>query len=154
MGRRYLGIDLGTKRIGLAVGEADGVVSPVRTIAASGDVTRDATAIVQAAAEYDATGIVIGLPLNMDDTEGPQAKLARRVAEAVRKVAALSQPDSMPDYEIHLHDERLTSHAADGLLTGRELTHKQKKARHDAMAAQVLLASFLASHGETSSEGS
>ncbi len=144
MGVRYLGVDFGTKRIGLAVSEPDsGVVSPLKVIEARQDVEANALAILEVAVEYDVGGVVIGLPLNMDGTEGPQARFSKQLAEAVRK-AAQGRPGGSGQMRIHLHDERLTSHAADERLLDRDLTRKKKKARHDAVAAQILLESFLA----------
>lgn len=137
---RYLGVDLGTKRIGLAVGESGGgVVSPLKIIEAHPQSDRNAGAILRAADAYGAEAVVIGLPLNMDGTEGPQAKLSRRLAEAIARISPLV---------VHLHDERLTSHAADHKLLERDLTRKQKKARQDAVAAAILLESFLQSRPE------
>jgi len=142
MGIRYLGVDLGTKRIGLAISEPDtGVVSPLSVISARDSLDENASAILQAAEEYDAGEIVIGLPLNMDGTEGPQARLSKQLAEAIRK-ASRARKDA-PTMQVHLHDERLTSHAADRRLLDRDLTRKKKKARQDAVAAQILLESFL-----------
>jgi putative Holliday junction resolvase len=136
---RYLGVDLGTKRIGLALAEpGGGVVSPLRVIEAKPQAVGNARAILEVADEYAADAIVIGLPLNMDGTEGPQVKLSKLLAGEIRKLCSLP---------VHLHDERLTSHAADGRLVDRGLTHKGKKARHDAIAAQILLESFLDSLG-------
>ena len=141
---RYLGVDFGTKRIGLAVSEPEtGVVSPLKVIETGQSVEQSAAAILDTADEYDAGGIVIGLPLNMDGSEGPQARLSKQVAEAVRK-AAQARPGTSGVMQIHLYDERLTSHAADERLLDRDLTRKKKKARHDAVAAQILLESFLA----------
>lgn len=145
MKTRYLGVDLGTKRIGFALSDPDtGIVSPLRVIEAGSDLTEIVRAILDVASEYGANGVVIGLPLNMDGTEGPQARRSRSLAEAIRRSVAdrTTEPQGGP-FEIHLHDERLTSHAADDLLTGRELTRKKKKRRHDALAAQVILQSFL-----------
>lgn len=138
MSPRYLGVDLGTKRIGLALSEPGGIVSPLVVLSAGPTVEDSARAILEVAGEYDAGAIVVGLPLNMDDTEGPQAKLSRSLAEAIGRLSGLP---------VHLHDERLTSHAADRLLVQRDLTRKKKKARQDAVAAQVILESFLASRG-------
>jgi len=136
---RYLGVDFGTKRIGLALGEtASGVVSPLRVIGAKSEAAKNARLILQAADKYAADAVVIGLPLNMDGTAGPQAELSRSLA------AVVSELGNLP---VHLHDERLTSHAADQRLLDRDLTRKQKKSRHDAIAAQVLLESFLQHQG-------
>lgn len=133
---RFLGVDLGTKRVGLALGEAEtGVVSPLKVIAASVQLADNARQIVAVADDYGADAIVVGLPLNMDGTEGPQAKLSKSLQTEIGKLCNLP---------VHLHDERLTSHAADGRLLDRELTRKGKKSRQDAVAAQILLESFLA----------
>ena len=141
---RYLGVDLGTVRIGLALSEPGGIVSPLAVVPARPTAEENAREILKAAADYDVDGIVIGLPLNMDDTEGPQAKLSRKLAEAIERLAASG--GSRRPLAIHLHDERLTSFDADQRLIGRELTRKKKKARQDALAAQVLLQSFLETH--------
>lgn len=138
MSSRYLGVDLGTKRIGLALSEPGGIVSPLVVLPAGPTVEANARAILEVAGEYGAGGIVVGFPLNMNGTEGPQAKLSRLLAEAIGRLS---------DLPVHLHDERLTSHAADRLLVQRDLTRKKKKARQDAIAAQVILESFLASPG-------
>lgn len=134
MAGRYLGVDLGTKRIGLALSEPGGIVSALCVLPAASTPAENARAILTVAEEYGAEAIVIGLPLNMDDTEGPQARHSKALAAAF---AALSP------IPVHLHDERLTSHAADGRLAERELTRKKKKARQDAIAAQILLQSYL-----------
>jgi len=110
---RYLGVDFGTKRIGLALGEtASGVVSPLRVIGAKSEAAKNARLILQAADKYAADAVVIGLPLNMDGTAGPQAELSRSLA------AVVSELGNLP---VHLHDERLTSHAADQRLLDRDL---------------------------------
>lgn len=140
MDGRFLGVDFGSKRIGLALSAPGGIVSPLRVLPASPDVATNAQAILAAAADYDVTGIVIGLPLNMDGTEGPQAKLSKTLAGELEQLIA-SRGGVI---RIHLHDERLTSHAADRRLLDRDLTRKKKKARQDAIAAQILLQSFLA----------
>ena len=87
MSKRYLGVDLGTRRIGLAVGDSEGgVVTPVDVLDARPTPEANARAILEAADEYGVDGIVIGLPLNMDGTEGPQAKLSRSLAKAIQEI--------------------------------------------------------------------
>ncbi|HSW44876.1 MAG TPA: Holliday junction resolvase RuvX [Phycisphaerae bacterium] len=132
---RCLGVDLGTKRIGLALSEPGGIVSPLAVLPARPNPEENAGEILRVAGEYAAEAIIVGLPLNMDGTEGRQAKVSRSLADALRRLSPLA---------VHLHDERLTSHAADARLVERGLTRKGKKARQDAVAAQVLLESFLA----------
>lgn len=132
---RYLGVDLGEKRIGLALADSEtGVVSPLRVINARPGLLENVQAILAVVDEYAVEAIVLGLPLNMDDTEGPQARFSRMAAEA------LGRASSLP---VHLHDERLTSHAADQRMTERDLSRRRKQARQDAVAAQILLESFM-----------
>ena len=131
----YLGIDYGTKRIGLAVGDdVTQTASPVTTVTAQGQADRDADAVAAVAEEYGAAAFVLGLPLNMDSTEGPQAKLVRAFGAVLAARAGL---------KVHYVDERLSSFAADELLRPAELTRKKKKGVQDAVAAAVILQTFL-----------
>jgi putative Holliday junction resolvase len=91
--------------------------------------------IAKQAHEHNVDGIVIGLPLNMDDaSEGPQAKKVRVFGERVA---------SMTGLEVRYQDERLTSVQADWKMSQSGLTHKQKKSRRDALAAAAVLEEFL-----------
>lgn len=130
----YLALDVGDKRTGLAVGDdGSGVVSPAGTIEAPpGDELL--RRVVKAVHDHGPDEIVIGLPLNMDGTEGPQAAkvrdFGRRVAEAT----------GLP---VHYQDERLTSFAADQRMARTGRTHKEKKQLRDALAAAEILRDFL-----------
>lgn len=129
------GVDYGTRRIGLAISDASGTIaSPLKTLAASGDSTGDARAVSSAVAEFDVAEWVVGWPLNMDGSPGPQARLSEEFAAALR--ACTGQP-------VHLFDERLSSQEADTKMAMSGLTHKKKKARRDALAALVILQSYL-----------
>ncbi len=130
----YLAVDLGEKRTGLAVGDDQtGVISPAGVIElAPGRLLLEA--IVRAIGEHGPDAVVIGLPLNMDGTEGPQAG---RVREIGRQLAALT------DRPLHYQDERLTSFAAEKRLDRSGRTHKEKKALRDALAAAEILRDFL-----------
>lgn len=143
---RLLAIDLGDKRTGLAVGdESSGIVSPVGVI--ERPVTQEAALIgeiVRAARDQDAGALVVGLPLNMDGSEGPRAKIARALGERIGGEAGLA---------VHFFDERLTSVDADWAMSQSGLTHKQKKARRDALAAAAILRDFLAMRGSGAGEG-
>lgn len=135
---RHLGIDYGRRRIGLAISDPETqVVSPLRSLQAHGDPPRDAELVRRAAEEHDADGFVVGLPLNMDGSEGVQARLTRRFAEALE--AQTGRP-------VRLFDERLTSFAAEELLKTRELTVRQRRQRRDALAAQCILSEYLKAH--------
>ncbi|UCC29505.1 MAG: Holliday junction resolvase RuvX [Phycisphaerales bacterium] len=132
---RFMGIDYGTKRIGLAVGDTDaGVASPAETIDARAGVTDQVRAVGSAAREYQVDAFVIGLPLNMDGTEGDQAKVTREFGEA------LARTTGRP---VHYWDERLSSRSARELLQPAGLTHKKRRAVEDSIAAQVILQGFL-----------
>ncbi len=132
---RYLAIDLGGKRTGLAVGDdQSGIVSPLGVVEAKADAQR-IDAIARHLAREGADALVVGWPVNMDDSVGPAAKRARAFAVALG--AAVRLP-------VHLHDERLTSAEADEQMARSGLTHGQKKARRDALAAAAILRGFLA----------
>lgn len=145
---RYLALDLGDRRTGVAVGDAiTGMAAPVEVIEVSvahGGGEHFLRAIDRIVEEHlgppappgrEASGaIVVGLPLNMDGTEGPRARIVRELA---RKVGERT------GREIHFQDERLTSADADWRLARTGLTHKQKKERRDALAAAAILEDFL-----------
>ena len=76
---RYLGIDSGTKRIGVALSDARKIVSPLKVLQSAGNQEQDARQILEVADEYGADAVVLGLPLNMDGTEGPQAKFIQKI---------------------------------------------------------------------------
>ncbi len=132
---RYLGIDHGSKRIGLAVGDSStAIASPLATIAARGRAADDVRTIVESISDYDIDTFVVGLPLNMDGTEGPQAKLTRRFGDE------LGRETGIP---VQYWDERLSTNTARELMIPAELTRKKRKNRLDRVAAQVILQSFL-----------
>lgn len=131
---RYLAIDLGGKRTGLAVGDdASKLVSPLRIIELppGDELIRQ---IATAAAEHEPDAIVIGLPLNMDGTEGPPANGVRAFGEKLHQVL---------DLPIYYQDERLTSFAADQQMARSGRTYRQKSQRRDALAAAQILRDFL-----------
>ncbi len=131
-----LGVDYGLKRIGIAVSDADERIALAgRMLQASGDPKRDAQTVLAEARTYGATALVVGLPINMDGTEGPQAELTREFANALRRASG-----SMP---LEFWDERLSSAAADWSLDAMELTKGKRKARRDIISAQVILQGWL-----------
>jgi len=94
---RWLGLDHGTKRIGIAVGDAaTKIASPVAPLSA--DSADLAVQIARLAAQYDAVGIVVGWPINDDGSEGPQARQARQFAADLAGKTHL---------DVRLWDERL-----------------------------------------------
>ena len=138
-----LGVDLGDKRTGLAVGDREtGIVSPVGLIEqpmrGGDDGAALVDAIIEAVRGFDAERVVVGLPMNMDGTEGQRAKLVREFG------AGLDRALEEAGFEgVVYHDERLTSVDADWAMSGSGLTHKQKKLRRDALAAVALLRDYM-----------
>jgi len=136
----WLAIDHGTKRLGLAVGDTTSqVATPVKVLKAT---PADAALeeILCLARQYHSDGIVVGWPINMDDSEGPQAKAARSLAKELADISEL---------EVRLWDERLSSFQADSYMAGK-LTRKKRRARQDAVAAAVILEDFLTHDGPNS----
>jgi putative Holliday junction resolvase len=131
---RYLGVDVGRARIGLAL--ADDVLRtarPLRAVVRRGEAATLAD-IGETAREYEVGCVVVGLPLNMDGTEGPSARHARVFAE--RLSAALGVPAV-------LHDERLSTFEAETRLRDQGFSGKDRRARVDAEAAAVILQGWL-----------
>lgn len=135
---RLIGIDYGTRRIGIAMADSRGVIiTPAATLKATGTASKDALLILDWAAQNDAAGIVVGLPLNMDGSDSTQTKLARAVAEELRQRGALP---------VELWDERLTSFQADQFLDAADVRPSRRKGLRDALAAQVILQSYFDAH--------
>jgi len=134
---RYLAVDLGDRRTGLAVGDDETtLISPagVIEIPRARQAARLVDAIRNAVEEHAAGAIVLGLPVNMDGTEGPRAALVREFGKALADAAGVP---------VEFQDERLTSYAADQRMAGSGRTHGQKKRLRDALAAAEILRDFL-----------
>jgi RNAse H-fold protein YqgF len=133
---RILGVDLGARRIGLAVSDPGGVIaSPLGIIERSGDAQKDRIAIVDAATEAGATVVVVGLPKEMSGRMGPAAKAARAEVEALRALA--------PALRFELVDERMTTVIAQRSLIGAGVKRRDRKQKVDKVAAAVILQSYL-----------
>jgi putative pre-16S rRNA nuclease len=134
---RILGIDYGTKRIGIAIGDAETrIATPLKTLPGRGDTVNDAAGIAELAAQEEAAAIVVGLPISMNETESPQTKLTRKFAADLARLAA--KP-------VHLQDERLSSFAADESMQQAGLDPRKRKHRgvSDRVAAQKILQAYL-----------
>jgi putative holliday junction resolvase len=131
-----LALDLGDRRIGVAVSDETGLLaSPVATLQRVGP-KKDLQTVAELVRQHEAEEVLVGLPLNMDGSEGPQAAkvrafmggLARRLGSAVPVVA---------------RDERLTSVAADELLRERGVARGKRKGVIDQVAAVLILQEHL-----------
>jgi putative Holliday junction resolvase len=132
---RYLAVDVGDKRTGLAAGDdVVRLVQPVEVIQVPrGPALLDALA--RAVERHGPDALVVGLPLNMDGSEGGAAKSVREFG------ALLAQRTRLP---VHYQDERLTSFEADERMARSGRTHREKRELRDALAACAILEGFLA----------
>ena len=129
---RYLAIDYGDKRTGLAICDsAETIASPLAIIEGQKELTKKIAEVVRT---ENVEAIVLGLPLNMDDSRGFQAKKVLQFAKQLKN--HLNIP-------IHFQDERLSSFSAEQRLASAKFTRKKKKKRLDAVAAAEILEAFL-----------
>jgi putative Holliday junction resolvase len=137
---RIVGVDLGRKRVGLAISDASGILArPLRTLVRNtsdaGAATEIAAAIASLAREDDGVeAVVIGLPTRLDGSDTEQTSHVRRMADRLR--ALIAAP-------IVLQDERLSSREAESRLAVNERDWRKRKARLDAAAAAVILQDYL-----------
>ncbi len=135
---RLLALDLGTRRVGVAVSdELRLTVRPLPALARSSwkKLLRE---IIKLRAQFDAQGVVVGLPLRLDGTEGDAAAAARRVARNLELSLGV---------HIFLQDERLTSHEAEASLRAAQFTENELKEQLDSAAAALILRDYLVRDG-------
>lgn len=134
-GQRLMGLDLGTKTIGLAISDPGlSVASPIGTIRRT-RFTEDARALARLMQERGVGGLVLGLPINMDGSEGPAAQRTRQFAANL-----LERPDLMGgEVEIAFWDERLSTSAVTRMMIEADMTRKRRAEVVDKMAAAYIL---------------
>lgn len=133
-----LALDIGGRRIGVAV--CDKLAISVRGIACLFRKDQGwSRQVIKLAEQYGCKGIVVGLPLNMDGSEGDQAEDCRKVAGELRELS---------DLPLVMQDERLSSWTAKERLYAQGLNEKKVRERIDQTAAAVILEDFLAAHPE------
>ncbi|OGQ59306.1 MAG: Holliday junction DNA helicase RuvA [Deltaproteobacteria bacterium RIFCSPLOWO2_02_FULL_53_8] len=131
---RIMGIDLGSKTIGLAVSDQMGLTAqPVTTLRRKA-VQDDVEDVVKAALQLDVEFIVIGMPVNMNGTEGPAAGQTRKFAERLK--AATTLP-------IEFWDERLSTAAVTRVLIDADVSRVKRKESVDKLAAAYILQGYL-----------
>jgi putative Holliday junction resolvase len=142
---RFLGVDFGRRRIGLAISDATASLArPWRTLDAGGTVPESAAgvaAFVTAGGDEelaDLAGIVVGLPRRLGGEDNDQTAGAREFARLLGDETRL---------EVYLQDERLTSYEADARLAEHERDWRKRKAKLDAAAAAIILQDFLDARG-------
>lgn len=134
---RVLGLDVGEKRIGVAVSDLLGLTAQgIETIRTQGE-ARDHDRIEALAKEYGARHLVLGLPKNMDGTQGFQAERVRRFAEGLKDRG----------FMIHWVDERLTTASARRTLIEGDVRREKRKQVIDKLAAVYILQGFIDAGG-------
>ena len=132
---RALGVDLGTRWVGLALSDSGGrVATPLEVLERSGSEAQDHAAIAAVAAEREVEIVVVGLPLSLDGSMGPAARAAQ--AEVGRLATAVDVP-------VESYDERLTTASAERHLRSGALKGTRRRQVVDMVAAAVLLQSWL-----------
>ena len=135
---RILAVDLGERRLGFAVCDAEQIIASPLRVETVANVREALASVLRAAEETGALRIVVGHPRNLDGRCGPKAR------EAEAFVAALCERG----LDAVLWDERLTTAEAEQALGPADLSRKERKLRIDAVAAQRILAAYLAAgHG-------
>ena len=140
-GGRVIGLDFGSRRIGVAVSDELRLTAQGLENVRARPEEKAVEVLKRLVREYNAVEIVIGLPLNMDGTSGPGAEAARGFA--ARLGAELS-------VKVHLSDERLTTAMAEKALLEANLSREKRKKLRDRLAAVLILQNFLdrSAHGE------
>lgn len=132
--RRSFGLDVGTKTIGVAISDALGFTAqPVTTIRRS-NLRADLTELRRLAEHHGVEHAVVGLPLNMDGSEGPSAADARRIGDAVARTLGIP---------VEYWDERLTTVAANRVMIEADVSRARRRAVVDQIAACLILQGWL-----------
>lgn len=134
--KRKVALDVGDVRIGVAVSDMLGITAnPRETYVRKGKTfEEDIAYFVKYAKTEDADAFVIGLPMNMDGTEGPRAEVTRQFGEALQEASGL---------KVIYVDERLTTVSAERMLIGADVRREKRKQVIDKVAATIILQSYL-----------
>jgi putative Holliday junction resolvase len=137
---RILALDLGTRRIGVALSDPTRTVaSPLLTLPHR-TLSRDIEQVASLCRTHEASGIIVGWPRNMNGTTGPAARRAEEFARALRRAVPVP---------VDLWDERLSTAAADRALREGHVRHKKRRAVRDQLAATVILQTYLDARGRS-----
>ena len=138
-GVRAVGLDLGSKRVGVAIGDRTGTIaSPLKVLQRSGSLKRDHEAIAKLVVEEEADIVVVGLPLNMSGSSGPAAQAA------IDEAAALATVVAVP---VVTFDERRTTVTADRAMMEANMRAQARRRIVDKIAAAVMLQNWLDAGG-------
>lgn len=136
--RRVLAIDVGDKRIGVAVSDPLGITAQgLETYTRTGDTEKDAEHIAELAKKYEPVRLLFGMPRNMDGSYGFQSEKVKEFAQAVLKVW---------DGEHAFFDERLTTVSAERVLVEADMDWRKRRKVVDKLAATIILQGYLDSN--------
>ena len=133
-GMRLIGIDVGTKTLGLALSDVTRTIASGLTTLARTKFAADAQRLLALAEEHGVGGLVVGLPINLDGTDGPRAQATRAFARNLAKLTLVP---------ILLWDERLSTAAAERALLEADLSRRRRARVIDKVAATLILQSAL-----------
>jgi putative Holliday junction resolvase len=133
-GRRIMGIDLGEKTIGVAISDATWTIASPVLVVRRTERSADIAAVISLASQYHALGIVVGLPINMNGTQGPQADKMREFARSL---------SDLSDVLVALWDERLSTAAVNRTLLDADMSRKRRGEVVDKLAATYILQGVL-----------
>jgi putative Holliday junction resolvase len=137
---RVLSLDVGEKRIGVAISNPGGTIAQgLKVYATSGSRAKDIAAINDMIRQFEVSAVVVGLPKNLDGSLGSRARQIVQFAEAIRKATGLP---------VDLWDERFSTNEAHRIFDMAEIKRKKRKESIDMMAAQIILQGYLDAQGQ------
>ena len=132
---RWLGIDFGERRIGLALSDSLEITAQIFAVRyRKGSLEQDLKYLQQVIQENEVKGLVLGLPKNMNGSEGPMAEKVRSFGNKLENLCGI---------KIIYWDERLSTYAANRMLIAADLSRRERKEKIDQVAAAIILQNFL-----------
>ncbi|MER2563086.1 MAG: Holliday junction resolvase RuvX [Myxococcaceae bacterium] len=131
---RAMGLDVGTKTVGVAVADELGITAQPITVIRRSNLKADLAELIRLAEDREVDRFVLGLPLNMDGSEGPRALATRKFGDALAKASNLT---------IIYQDERLTTVAAERSLLEADVSRSKRREVIDQVAASLILQGWL-----------
>ena len=132
---RYLGLDLGSRTLGVSISDKTGLIaSSLKIIRHNEEYDRLLTDVENLVKEYEIDAIVLGFPKNMNGTIGPKGELSESFKKQLEKKLLIP---------IYLQDERLTTKSATDMLIEGNVSRKKRKTVIDAVAATIILQTYL-----------
>ena len=132
---RYLGLDLGSRTLGIAVSDKTGLIaSSYKTMHHNEEYDKLLEEVKNIVMELEVDAIVLGFPKNMNNTIGPKGELSLNFKEKLEKIVSIP---------IYLQDERLTTKTATDILISADVSRKNRKKVVDSVAATIILQTYL-----------